>query len=699
MWDSVSRWLFDPSGLTPHGFCLLWEPGLIWTDALSDGGIALAYMMIAGCLMAFARRRADLAFRPLCWLFAAFILLCGTAHLLDVVTLWLPAYGLEASVKAANAIVSSATALVLWRMIPRALALPSPAQLRQANAALRDNQALLAQQAQAEAVLREQHEALRARMQVAELRRAKDELEGRVADVTRLSRAALEASEARFRQVVEGGPNAMVMTDSAGRIEMVNTQTERMFGYARAEMLGQPVEMLLPARLRERHPGLRGLFALDPRQRPMGAGRDLHGLCKDGREFLMEIGLNPIETDSGPMVLAAIINIEGRVHLEAQLRQAQKMEAIGRLTAGVAHDFNNLLQTLMGSLELLQDEFADGSSAGHDLVTMAIAAAGRGARLTHHLLAFSRKQVLRPSSVNVIGLLRQTVAMIERTIGPAIAIRIEQDDADLHVFADPGQLEASIVNLAINARDAMPKGGTLVFRARAMRIDAALASDTLPEGAYVVLAVEDNGSGIPAEIIDQVFEPFFTTKAIGEGSGLGLSMVMGYLRQSGGDVRIGGGAERGTCVELFLPRAEAAGHVVAAGPGRPILPRAGRILLVDDAPDVLVTLAAFLASAGFEVIRAHDGDEALRIVASDPRLNAMITDYAMPGMSGAEVLLQVAALRPRLPCLLVTGYPGIEGLGDLPDHIQVLRKPFLRAELLAHVTAMLDHGEGVVGTG
>ncbi len=130
-----------------------------------------------------------------------------------------------------------------------------------------------------------------------------------------------------------------------------------------------------------------------------------------------------------------------------------------------------------------------------------------------------------------------------------------------------------------------------------------------------------------------------------------------------------------------------------------MLPRAGRILLVDDAPDVLVTLAAFLASAGFEVIRAHDGDEALRVVASDPRLNAMITDYAMPGMSGAEVLLQVAALRPRLPCLLVTGYPGIEGLGDLPDYIQVLRKPFLRAELLAHVTAMLDHGEGVVGTG
>jgi PAS domain S-box-containing protein len=514
--------------------------------------------------------------------------------------------------------------------------------------------------------------------------------------------SARKRQEERFRRVVEAAPNAMVMIGAAGQIEMVNAQAERVFGYARAEMLGQPVEMLVPERLRKKHPVLRAAFFADPRSRPMGAGRDLYGLRKDGTQFPVEIGLNPIETDEGPMVLSAIVDIADRVQLEAQLRQAQKMEAVGRLTAGVAHDFNNLLQAMMGGLELLKDRVGTDPTSSQ-LLAMSIDAAQRGARLTHHLLAFSRIQVLRPSAIDIAALLRQAVAMLGRTLGPSIVIRAAEDDAGLHAFADPVQLEACILNLAINARDAMRAGGTLTIRAYRTQVGPSLASETLPQGDYAVLAVEDTGVGIPQDVLDKVFEPFFTTKGVGEGSGLGLPMVLGFARQSGGDVRITSAPGQGTRVEVFVPRANvmppeppvATGHAMATGQ-KNRLGGIGHVLLVDDAPDVLVTLGAFLEGAGFQVTKAHSADDALRIIASPLPLLAIVTDYAMPGMSGAELMLQVAQIRPELPGLLVTGYPGIEGLDDLPDRVQVLRKPFLRAELLERMRIMLERNQHTV---
>ncbi|WP_439596528.1 PAS domain S-box protein [Falsiroseomonas sp.] len=522
-----------------------------------------------------------------------------------------------------------------------------------------------------------------------DLQAARQQLEARVAELAQLRHASRGAGEERFRQVVEAAPNAMVMIDAAGQIEMVNAQAERVFGYRREEMLGQPVDMLVPAAFRAQHPKLRQAFLAQPRSRPMGAGRDLHALRKDGSEFPVEIGLNPIETEDGPMVLSSILDLSARVQLEALLRQAQKMEAVGRLTAGVAHDFNNLLQSMMGSLELLQDRVRR-DPVSEELVSASIDAALRGARLTHHLLAFSRKQVLRPSRIEIAALLRKTVAMLERTLGPNIRIRAAEEAGGLHAFADPAQLEACILNLAINARDAMPRGGSLTIRAYGTRIAPEEATETLQPGDYAVLSVEDTGAGIDEEILDKIFEPFFTTKNVGEGSGLGLPMVLGYARQSGGDVRIASTPGHGTRVEVLLPRiapgraAEDGGAEGAAAPtGR------GRILLVDDAPAVLQTLGAFLTGAGYQVTRATNGDEALRLVREGARLDCVVTDYAMPGLSGVDLLLQLAELRPGLPVLVVTGYPGLETLRDLPPHIEILRKPFLRAELLRRVAKLV----------
>jgi signal transduction histidine kinase/CheY-like chemotaxis protein len=383
-----------------------------------------------------------------------------------------------------------------------------------------------------------------------------------------------------------------------------------------------------------------------------------------------------------------------RQRVEAALRQRQKMEAVGQLTAGVAHDFSNLLQAMMGGLELLQDRIGTDPESER-LIAMSIDAARRGARLTHHLLAFSRRQALRPTEIDIDSLLRTMVAMLGRTLGPSISIRTTGVSTGLRVFADSAQLEACILNLALNARDAMPRGGTLTIRVRGTQVNRNPASDGLPQGDYVVLIVEDTGEGIDGAILDRVFEPFFTTKDVGDGSGLGLSMVQGFARQSGGDARIHSIPGEGTRVEVFLPRASAdEPRAITTVDRTTSLPATGHILVVDDASDVLVTLAAFLQSGGFQVTEAHDAEEALRVVNSPLALNAIVTDFAMPGMSGAELMLQVAWIRPDLPGLIVTGYPGVERLGELPKRIRVLHKPVSRAELLEEGRTLLNQNGG-----
>jgi PAS domain S-box-containing protein len=381
--------------------------------------------------------------------------------------------------------------------------------------------------------------------------------------------------------------------------------------------------------------------------------------------------------DGTPLHMAGIsLDITERVLTGKRIRQSQRVEAVGRLTAGVAHDFNNVLQSLLGGIELALDQVADQPKVCAYL-ELALRAGQRGGRLTSHLLSFSRQQVLRPTALELPPLLRDLSQTLVRTLGQDVAVRIDVAPDLPYVFADAAYLDSALLNLALNARDAMPAGGELRIEANAT-------------GERVVITVVDTGEGMPAEVLAQACEPFFSTKGT-KGSGLGLSMVQGFARQSGGELRIESVIGQGTRIEIALP--------VAFPPSMPPIPAAalkkqpiqgqGRILVVDDDTDLVMITAAFLQEAGFEVTTASDGNEAL-VKLSVFAFEALVTDYAMPGMNGTDLLLQVHAVHPRLPVLMITGYASAEGQDGLPSDTVILRKPFRRDDLLYAVKDLVS---------
>ena len=495
---------------------------------------------------------------------------------------------------------------------------------------------------------------------------------------------ALRKSEKQFRLLVEAAPNAIVMVNATGRIEMVNARTELLFGYSREEMLGQPLELLLPLRTRDSHPALRTEFMAQPICRPMGSGSPLFGRKKDGSEVEVEIGLSPIETDEGMMVLSAIVDISGRVRMEAQVRQSQKMHAIGRVTAGVAHDFNNLLLALGGSLELLLDAVAD-QPAAVEWGQIALRATTRGKELTDRLLSFSRRQLLVARPIVIETLFHEVAGLIGHLFETNIKARTElvmvPAAPGLAVMADLAQLEAALINLAVNARDAMRSGGVLRISAFEADGDASIVAP----GRYTVISVADSGCGMDADTLAQACEPFFSTKGP-NGTGLGLSMVHGFARQSGGETQITSVVGEGTTIDLWLPSAYAL-PTVQLQPAKPS-PCLARVLVVDDSLDALLVVSAFLRLAGLDVTAKTSGPLALAELARGVRFDAIVTDFAMPGMNGLELLTGARAIDPSMPGMIITGFsdPGL--LSEL-DGIVVLRKPFNRAELTHAVLALI----------
>ncbi len=525
-------------------------------------------------------------------------------------------------------------------------------------------------------------EAVATAVRTASLQAAVEQLKGAASDLAR--------SEERFRIVVEAAPSALVIFAADGRINMVNAQAESTFGYSRGEMLGQKVDMLAPERFRAQYSAMLTDFCKKPSPRRPGAGPVLPGRHKDGHEFQTEIEWNRIEVDGSPMVLSSIMDVTERTQLEAQLRQAQKLEAVGRLTAGVAHDFNNLLQSLMGGLELLLDNVADRPNAS-EYGQIALRAVRRGADLTHRLLAFSRQQKLQPRPLPLKQLFGDVANLISRTFGPNIRLTMLPLPGELTVTADSAQLQAAILNLAMNARDAMGGSGPLTISAYAADADASM---TLTPGGYMVIAVEDKGIGMDEATVEKACEPFFTTKGLG-GSGLGLSMVQGFARQSGGDVRIVSAPGRGTRVEIWLPSVES--PEVAGENAARRKAASGHILLVDDAADVLVTVGAFLRGAGYLVTSVESGDKALAKLMSGDRFDAIVTDYAMRGLNGIDLLRQARDIDKTLPGLIITGYYDI-GLGEALEGALTLRKPFSRAKLLERVDELVATRRPILAT-
>ena len=375
---------------------------------------------------------------------------------------------------------------------------------------------------------------------------------------------------------------------------------------------------------------------------------------------------------------------EQKAH-QAALIQAQKMEAVGQLTGGLAHDFNNLLSIIIGNLSVLQERTAEGDRS-REFVDPALHAAQRGAELIRRLLTFSRKQVLEPCAVEVCTLVHNMLHLLTRSLPENVTIQTRLPEGAVHVFADPHQLENALLNLALNARDAMPNGGRLMIAISPRAISTELADLVeLPEGQYVQIEVSDNGSGIDPDILPRLFEPFFTTKPFGRGSGLGLSMVYGFVRQSGGNIRIRSKPGEGTTVTFVLPHCDPprSESNAAALDGHPPGVARKPVLLVEDEPEVRRIIRLELAALGYPVLEASNGEEAMTLLDNVAEISILITDAVMPGTTGGgELARHARALRPDFPVLLITGYADEDALADLAGlDVPILRKPFGRNQL------------------
>ena len=385
---------------------------------------------------------------------------------------------------------------------------------------------------------------------------------------------------------------------------------------------------------------------------------------------------------------------------EEALRQSQKMEAVGQLTGGIAHDFNNLLTGIMGSLELLHTRMNQGRLRDADRYILAAQAASRrAASLIHRLLAFSRRQTLDPKPTDVNRLVVGMEELIRRTVGPQISLDVVTAGGLWSTLIDAPQLENALLNLCINARDAMPDGGRITIETANKWLDERAASERdLPPGQYLSVCVTDTGAGMTPDVIAQAFDPFFTTKPMGQGTGLGLSMVYGFVRQSGGQVRIYSEVGHGTTMCLYLPRhfASEDDRLAAAPPPEETPSAAGEtVLVVDDEPTIRMLLADVLNGQGYTAIEAEEGAMALRILQSDARVDLLITDVGLPGgMNGRQLADAARVTRPDLKVLFITGYAenAIIGNAQLAPGMQLLTKPFVMEELAGRIRSMIDNG-------
>ncbi|WP_425981948.1 response regulator [Brevundimonas sp. TWP1-2-1b1] len=378
-----------------------------------------------------------------------------------------------------------------------------------------------------------------------------------------------------------------------------------------------------------------------------------------------------------------------REKAETALRQAQRLEAVGQLTSGVAHDFNNLLTVVLGNVDQLRKNETDPKVLRR--LDMMREASQRGARLTAQMLAFSRRQKLEPRAVDLNETVRSMGDMLQSAIGGSVHIEPPQLATDLWpAMIDPTQIELVILNLAINARDAMEVGGSLTIRTENARLDASGRPDELPPGDYVVVSVSDTGSGMTDEVRARAFEPFFTTKDVGKGSGLGLSQVFGLAKQSGGGVSIDTEVDKGTTIRIFLPRADAAPTQEREPSGELLAARdAGMVVLVvDDDEAVRTVTAGYLSDLGYDVIEADSGGAALETLEHHERIDAMVLDFAMPGMNGGELAKELKARLPEAPILFATGYADAEALTDVGEDM-IVRKPFTQAELARKLSRTL----------
>ena len=523
------------------------------------------------------------------------------------------------------------------------------------------------------------------------LLQANEALEEKVSERTRELEATLKRlqdSERSFGLLVQGVTDyAIYLLDPGGRVVSWNAGAARIKGYGAEEIIGQHFSCFYTKEDQALDLPMRGLRTAVREGRTETEGWRVR---KDGSRFWANAVIDAIRVGGEIIGFAKITrDITERREAEARLRQAQKMEAVGQFTGGAAHDFNNLLMAVLGSLELLRKRLPDDQRM-RALLDNAVQGAKRGASLTQRMLAFARRQELKREAVDLSSLVNGMSELVERSVGPSVHVEVHMPRQLPRVGTDATQLETALLNLAINSRDAMLGGGTFTISAREERIEAAHITGLGP-GQYVCLSVMDTGHGMDEKTLSRATEPFFTTKGIGKGTGLGLSMVDGLTAQSGGKLMVHSHLGQGTTVDLwFLVASEtrpAADQVLppdtaaVSAPGRQLV-----ILAVDDDSLVLMNVVAMLEDLGHKVIDAASGSKALQVIEADPSVDLVLTDQAMPGMSGVQLIGAIRARRPTLPLILATGY------AELPSGIDRtigrLAKPFTQQELANAIAAM-----------
>ena len=500
--------------------------------------------------------------------------------------------------------------------------------------------------------------------------------------------------------IIENALDAFVQTDESCVVLNWSPHAEALMGWTRAEAVGRSVEELLfPEPLRVLYRQWLDQFLSEAEGDAVGGRYETPLLQKDGREFFAEVSFTALRRHDGHVINAFVRDITAKRAAEEQLFQAQKMESVGQLTGGIAHDFNNMLTVITGTIEILAD------GVKHDPALASIAkmindAADRASQLTANLLAFARKQPLRPLETDVNALIEEVVKLLAPTLGRQIEIETALNDQAWPALVDRSQLTSALVNLAINARDAMPDGGRLFFRTGNFTREAHDAEvGGLGAGDYVAVEVIDSGAGIPPAIRDRIFEPFFSTKQFGTGTGLGLSMVFGFAKQSGGGVVVDGEEGKGACFRIYLPKADVEPSDVFpasdASPPEDNELRGGSetILCVEDDDVVRAHVTGRLESLGYKVITASNAAQALELVNSGAAFDLLFTDIVMPGaMNGRQLAQKVAELRRPLRVLYTSGntFGAFDSSGRLGEGVLLLTKPYRKAELARMVRLCLD---------
>lgn len=500
----------------------------------------------------------------------------------------------------------------------------------------------------------------------------------------------------KFKALAEATVDAVITISEDGVILSTNSATESLFGYDKSQLEGRNIKMLMPEQWASKHDEYLSNYQATGIKKVIGIGREVQGLNSDGSIFPMHLTIGEYEVDGVVYYIGIIHDISSQKLTENALLRFQKMEAIGQLTGGVAHDFNNLLTVITGNLELLDMQIDD--CRQRSLLKDAQDAADLGADLTARLLAFAKRSVLAPEAVNLNELILSLESILNRTLGANIELSTSLESHLSNPVIDPSQVENAIINLAINARDAMPTGGGLAIETKNIDIDQEYAENEidLKPGRYVIISVTDTGTGMSKGVLSHVFEPFFSTKDLGRGTGLGLSTIYGFAKQSGGHVTVYSELGLGTTVNLYLPTTNVIENQNVQKPD-PIdeqlsLGNGELILVVEDDERVRRITAQRLDKLNYQVITAQNGDEALKILSEVDNINLIFTDLVMPGKtSGYDLVNQVHKQTPKLLILMTSGYAEdlMHGKKLTASQVSLLRKPYKQVELARSVRTVL----------